>query len=624
MAETSTAARQEDGKTVLENLRNLRFLEGDEKQFWDSFLTNIAALCKSSVVFLIIREHDQWMVRQEFFGDEAVRTGKDAYLVPALDLAERAHQNGFAYEPLDMAFPRNILPCALVSRVDVGDAYEKACLFLIADRRSPQQFNDIVVRTQLVSDIPSQYYIGRRKSDEGRGTQANGLLVNALETSGRVMEKGRFVLAAMTLVNELASRFDCSRVSLGWKKGDYIRALAISHMEDFKRETQAVGALEGLFEEAREQKEAVVYPKLGDAFVVDRAHQQYGRNLNLRQVASLPVQTGEVVAGVVTCEKQGDPLTVSELETLRLILGQVAPWLESLNLKDRWLGGRLALALKGHLASLLGVEHSFLKAAVILLSALLLYAVFGTWHYRVEGSATLRTDSVSFISAPFDGMIGEVIVREGDEVKKGALLLKLDTKELLLREVQEEADIVRYQRESEKSRASEALADMKIAQSKIEETRAGLDKVRYYLQQAHIRAPHDGVIVEGDSRKLLGAPVSKGDVLLKIAKVDAMYTHIRIGEKDIDQIAGSTGGELTLLSRPDQTMRLKLDKLIPMAEVDQREGNIFVLRAAIDGEPQDWWRPGMSGVAKIDVGDRRIIWILTHRLTDFIRMYFWW
>jgi hypothetical protein len=38
----------------------------------------------------------------------------------------------------------------------------------------------------------------------------------------------------------------------------------------------------------------------------------------------------------------------------------------------------------------------------------------------------------------------------------------------------------------------------------------------------------------------------------------------------------------------------------------------------------EWWRPGMSGIAKLDVGRRRIIWIATHRTIDFFQMLMWW
>lgn len=614
---------RESGKTILENLKNLRFFEGDETDFWTRLLYNTAVLCKSPVVLLMSKENDEWSVRQEYYDNEEIKTDRNLHVASALHIVERAYQNGFAYERLESGLPQIALPFALVFKVEADETYEKSVIFVVVDKGNTQQFNDMVVRTHLISDIPLNYYTRKQKSHTETGNESNQLLVNALEVANTIMDKRRFLLSCMTLVNEIAYRFNCSQVSLGWQKGHYIRTVAISHLENFKKHSEAISALEGLFEEAYEQDEIVVYPKTNDKFIIDRTHQNYHKKNNLSQVVTIPVYINDKIVAVVTCEKQDSALTVFEIDTVKLIVNQVAPWLNVLHYNDRWVGSRIAIRLKETLGSWLGVEHSLLKATAIIISAALLYSFIGEWDYKVEGSVTLKTDSVSYISAPYDGLIYDVKVHEGDEVKKSSLLLKLDTQELLLKESQESADIVRYTREAEKSRAHEALADMKIAQSKVNEAQAGLDKVRYHLAQANIKAPFDGIVVEGDNKKLLSSPVSKGDILLKIAKVDAMYVKIKISERDIDEITKGAKGELRFLSRPDDTFKITVDKIIPMAEVDQREGNVFIVKAKIDDKPQAWWRPGMSGIVKIDAGNRKIIWIITHRLTEFIRMYFW-
>ncbi len=37
----------------------------------------------------------------------------------------------------------------------------------------------------------------------------------------------------------------------------------------------------------------------------------------------------------------------------------------------------------------------------------------------------------------------------------------------------------------------------------------------------------------------------------------------------------------------------------------------------------DLFRPGMEGVAKIDIDRRRLAWIWGHRLTDWLRLALW-
>ena len=35
------------------------------------------------------------------------------------------------------------------------------------------------------------------------------------------------------------------------------------------------------------------------------------------------------------------------------------------------------------------------------------------------------------------------------------------------------------------------------------------------------------------------------------------------------------------------------------------------------------WLPGMEGQARVDVGNRRLAWIWTHRFVDWTRLHLW-
>jgi len=63
--------------------------------------------------------------------------------------------------------------------------------------------------------------------------------------------------------------------------------------------------------------------------------------------------------------------------------------------------------------------------------------------------------------------------------------------------------------------------------------------------------------------------------------------------------------------------------LEPVA-VPEEEGNVFVVHCNFPEPPQDWWRPGMTGVGKLNVGKRTLLWIVTHRTVDFLRLKLWW
>ena len=50
--------------------------------------------------------------------------------------------------------------------------------------------------------------------------------------------------------------------------------------------------------------------------------------------------------------------------------------------------------------------------------------------------------------------------------------------------------------------------------------------------------------------------------------------------------------------------------------------NTFKAYALLDAQP-DFIRPGMAGEARIDAGHKRLAWIWTHRLIDFLRLKLW-
>ena len=151
---------------------------------------------------------------------------------------------------------------------------------------------------------------------------------------------------------------------------------------------------------------------------------------------------------------------------------------------------------------------------------------------------------------------------------------------------------------------------------------ARVDLVRYRLARAEMRAPFAGVVVEGDLREKIGAPVKTGDILLKVSQLKGLYVEMRVPERDVDLIQHSEVADVAFASRPEDTFKVKVERIEPSALPD-REGNFFIVRGQLD-QRAEWFRPGMSGVAKIEAGHRSLLWMATHRLIDFLRLKLWW
>jgi len=367
----------------------------------------------------------------------------------------------------------------------------------------------------------------------------------------------------------------------------------------------------------------VLWPAPEGSTVVARDHEKFVSGQNAGHVVSLPLRLEGKATAVLTCERQSAPFNELELQQLRLCCDQATRRLADLKQHDRWFGARWASATREQLAKLLGPEHTWAKVLALLIVALLAVLFFLRVNYRVEGNFTLRSDEVAYLTAPFDGYIGKVFVRSGDAVASGGPLLSLDTAELELEESAALADLHRYEREAEKARAAKALAEMRIAQAMAEQAKARYDLVRYRLDQAMIKSPFVGVVVEGDLRERLGAPVKQGDALFKVARTETLYVEAEINERDVHEILGRASGEIAFVSQPKLKFPIRITTIEPAA-VPKSGANVFLVRCAVDGGPRPWWRPGMSGLCKLQVEKRTLFWILTHRTVDFLRMKLWW
>lgn len=623
--------REPDSLELLNSINALYYFDGTESDFVAQITNNLAWLCRAPILLYISNSQ---IVGQ--FGVPENETIPESLWQTAANLFERAKENKFAQEPQLVPLFSLQQPLCLVSLLETGDENKEAFLLLIVDKRHYSQLNETIVRLRLLANLPALFYERNKKplpfplqnagNVPAEFEQIMALSTDILALSALVINQTHFMSASILLVNEIAARFQCSRVYLGWDDGDYVKTIAISHLDSFERTTEIIQWIEAAFEEAFDQNVELIFPdNHDDSSVINAAHKNYLKKTYSSQLLSLPLhRDGNHILAVLSCEKNEGDFSEKEIDALRLVLNQITPWLDELHFKNEWVGLRLKQTIQTTLNRCFSTENSLKKLGVLALSGVLFFVLFGKWDYRIEATAVVETDDLAYLTAPFDGYIDNVTVHAGDKVSRDTLLMQMNTQELILKESEAYSDVQRFLRESEKARGNEQNADMLIAQARTEQAQAKLEEMRFYLERATLKAPFDGVIIEGDKEDLLGVPISKGDTIFKLAKLTGMYLKVIVDEKDINAITENQTGEARLLSKPDIKLPIHVEKIIPLAQVDGAGLNSFNVKVLFENAPQEWIRPGMSGVVKVDAGKRNILWLLTHKTVDFLRLYFWW
>ncbi|MEW6302145.1 MAG: efflux RND transporter periplasmic adaptor subunit [Verrucomicrobiota bacterium] len=611
------------GSVPLENVTRLRRFDGPPAAFWSAFVAATGELAGAVKAVLILRDkvqRDRWRKLGDWSSNGHADRGLLVFDRVLLELAEDAVRDGKASRPIADTAVASAKDYAVAVRLQLHQGEEDCVAAFLLLHATEAQAAEALLRVQLVADTPASYQVHGLVQQSRNDVEK---FATVLDLLAQVNAERKFMAASLAFCNGLATRYKCDRVSLGWLEGGYVKLKTISRTEKFSRQMEAAKALEVAMEEALDQDDEIVWPTTEGATFIARDHEKFSQEQSVPHLCSVPVRIDDKPVAVVTFERLATPFNQVELQQFRLACDQAARLLSDLHRRDRWFGARMAMSAREQLAKLIGPQHTWAKAVTIFVSALLIALFVVRVNYRVEGDFILRSDEVAYLTAPFDGYIGEASVRTGDTVNKEQAIVKLNTEDMLVEETIHIAEINRYQSEVERARAAGNLAEMRIAQALADQAKSKLAMLRYRLQQAAIKVPFNGVVVEGDLRERLGAPVKQGDALFRVARIDTLFVEVEVNERDVHEIQEKDTGEIAFVTQPKLTFPVRIVRIEPAA-VPKKEQNVFLVRCAVEGAGENWWRPGMSGVCKLNVGKRSLIWILTHRTVDFLRLWLWW
>ena len=138
---------------------------------------------------------------------------------------------------------------------------------------------------------------------------------------------------------------------------------------------------------------------------------------------------------------------------------------------------------------------------------------------------------------------------------------------------------------------------------------------------ARILAPVDGLVVSGDLSQMLGSPVERGHVLFEVAPLDRFRLAIQIEDGAVSWVQPGQEGALRLSSMPGRPIWFVVVQRTPVAATEDGH-NVFRVEATLI-DPPDGLRPGMEGVAKIEIGSRNLLWVWLHPVIDAARLAVW-
>lgn len=218
----------------------------------------------------------------------------------------------------------------------------------------------------------------------------------------------------------------------------------------------------------------------------------------------------------------------------------------------------------------------------------------------VTASGWIRPHRAVDVQADIMGRITDLRVAEGDSVRKGQFLLRIDptqyeaavaraqaaVSEALARESQARANLLKAERDLARARAvaerdaslvsEQALEEaeiqvevqrelLKASSHGVAQARAALREAENMLAKTEIRAPIDGVVtrlnVEEGETAIVGTMNNPGSLLLTISDLSVMEAVVRVDETDLPALSLGDSAWVTIDALPRQRFAGRVSRI---------------------------------------------------------------
>jgi len=462
-----------------------------------------------------------------------------------------------------------------------------------------------------------------RQAASGESDLVADRLITVLDLIATALSYERFEDAARALVTEMAVLLGCDRASIGFLRSGHADVVALSHSSHIGGHMNLVRSIGSAMDEAIDQQAVIVAPAPGDGeFYVTREHARLSGLVGGSAVMTVPLSNAGTLCGAMTFERPADlGFDTASVELCKAVGIAVGPMLEIKRREDRSIFVKIPDAAAASLRKLLGPGYIARKLAALAVLAALGCSVLLSGEYRVSATGRVEGAVRRVITAPVEGFVASAEARPGDLVEAGELLFEFDDRDLRLERVQVSSERAQLAARLQDAVANRERADVQIITAQIEQADAHLALLDEQIRRTKVSAPFAGVIVSGDLSQSLGAAIERGAVLYEIAPLDRYRVILEVDEHDIAEIAAGQSGSLMLSALPAEPLAIEITRLTSVASTTEGR-NFFRVEADLLGE-SDRVRPGMEGVGKVDIEQRRLISIWTHRLMRWLKLRAW-
>jgi len=219
---------------------------------------------------------------------------------------------------------------------------------------------------------------------------------------------------------------------------------------------------------------------------------------------------------------------------------------------------------------------------------------------RVDGDAVVAPVRRALVQPEVEGVVGKVLVHEGEVVQRGQILAEMEAWNL--RSAVAEA---RARYESALLKMNHALASNDGTEAGVERVQADywlaeLGRATQMLERARLRSPIDGIVATPHVETFAGRELAQGDSFAEVVDTSRAVVDVAIDDVDAGLLQDGQKAAVKLNSYPARTFHGDVQIVSPKASLLKDEA-VFFARVEVSNADAAI-RAGMEGRGKVRVG----------------------
>jgi len=209
-----------------------------------------------------------------------------------------------------------------------------------------------------------------------------------------------------------------------------------------------------------------------------------------------------------------------------------------------------------------------------------------------SGTAALEADQEAAVVAKVGGEIRQLHVEEGQVVREGQILARLDGDQMRFEAEKARASLAKLEHDYKRNvelhqkgmMSPGAIDNLKY---EVEALRAAYDLARLQYSYTEIRAPIDGVVAERHIK--IGNTIKPNDVLFRVTDLKPLLAYVHVPERELGRLQPGQPASVQVDAVPGQQFPGRIARLSPVVDPSTAT---FKTTIEID-DPSNQLKPGM-------------------------------